>query len=360
MLNPCDYFGRATNAVFYMTITVSLLTIVVNPMTMLAMIQGRLLDRSATYQLIFSLCMSDLLLGLGNLLWKYHGLVSQPQPPELSWIAALLTMLGFLSSTINILLIGIDRTLAAAASVRYKGLVTLRVSRMVLLSTWGISLVINALPIGLKLWHNNFEHGQLSPVFHIQEPYPSAFVTYFLLPLVFWMVACTCLLYAYVLSSYLLARVPSSGSGGRQRVTRMILMVVAFSVSFNVPLVVVGSKWHPEEVASSTLRQLIFESSCFLSVIPTFCNNFLYASHLKDFRQAHQILFRCRKFSNHIVPFQPSRTQSNWQPCGISRPTPALCFAWIASHVWDTVTFPWLQGYWRVVLGLCPLPIWGK
>lgn len=280
---------------------------------MAAMVYNGMLKRSSTNALIFSLCTSDLLLGSSMVAWKFEHLASIYKWAEtetlavVSYVAVASMAAGYFSSGTHIILIGLDRLLATAMPLRYKVYMNADTCQKFLPIVWVLHLLGTYVPIGYKAW-GLAQKDVYVVINYSQDSFPDVYNLYFLVPFA-TLSLCTCAtVYSAVIIVYLRAqhRIQNSRGHQTQKVTKMILKVVAVNIAFNGPIIACSSLPTPDASVwpHFTFYHVAFELAFFFMVIPTFCNNFIYASHLPEFKEAHKKLFHWQSRPSSVVPSQ--------------------------------------------------------
>ena len=126
-----------------------------NPFTLAAIVQSRLVYKTATNIFIASLCLTDLLSGVAmistNLLIiiSWEGIQSPPVG-IFSWCTALLGSITFLSSLLTVLLIGVDRACACISPMTYRKKMSTRNAVVLLAAMWASIFMIIVVPVCYK------------------------------------------------------------------------------------------------------------------------------------------------------------------------------------------------------------------
>lgn len=320
-------FYKPTLALIYGIILLSVLSAIINPLTVCSMLVSGALKKTATNILIFSLCCSDFAMGFAMALSKIRHVISLKNHMDsnsvavLSWIAATLICIGYFSSLIIVLLIGVDRALATAMPAHHRNIMTIKRSMYMFFSLWLVIAVMVFSPLAIRL--EQIKNTDKLPVLtYPTEIFPMNFTMKFTTPFILSCLVGSTLLYGVVVIAFLRVQkrlhIKSSSKEKRsQRMTKMILIVVCFLYIFNGPIIVLGALKVPiptYDPSKINLHHMMYEFAALLTVFPTFCNNFMYAWHLEDFRRGHMKLFGCHR--NSVGP-----TSSTIGHSGSTEPT---------------------------------------
>ncbi|ELT91560.1 hypothetical protein CAPTEDRAFT_198410 [Capitella teleta] len=307
-------FYRGTMVFVYGQLAVTLITIVINPMTVMAMFYYKMLKKTATNLFIVSLCGSDSFLGLGAFLLKIsHCMflldVTTPSVKVCSWFAGVLICIAFFASLLNVILIGVDRALATVVPLKHRTLMTVNRSMLVLAIMWVFISFLTFVPLTLKLWGTH-SPSDLSVIIYPTEIFPPNYTLHFTTPYIMTCIAGSAILYGSVVFFYFKAakrmKKQSTAKEKRgQQMTRMVIIIVVIIVVFNSPIVVLGAMPPPDAQATPAeygVHHFIYELCHFCMIVPTFINNFIYAWHLEEFRRAYIKLLRC----GHVSAVNPT------------------------------------------------------
>lgn len=300
---------KLTIASIFTIICLSVITILINPMTIISMALYGSPMKNPSHIFILSLCLADYTQGLSMLLAKAQQLMILTQPGKtrtiavLSWVSSPLVILAFFASLFNILVIGVDRLLATVFPLRYKSLMTVPRSLGITLFVWTFVLLMIFIPFSLSASRvDSFE--KLPILVYPNEILPLDFIIHFSTPLILASYLVISIIYGAVVIAYSRAfrriRPKNSIKDKSRNVTKMILIIICMLFFFNGPATVLGGLPYPDPQSFPhhiSLHHFLIEFSYLLMLIPTFCNNFIYAWHLQDFRTSAMKLLKGGKFS---------------------------------------------------------------
>ncbi|ELU01215.1 hypothetical protein CAPTEDRAFT_205793 [Capitella teleta] len=304
---PQEANGRAQLIIASATLVFSSCTVVVNPLTLLAMGMHGLIRKNSINMHIASLCLSDFLMGLSAIPFMLLRLTQANHQEVITWTASFLFTTGSIMSSANAFLIGIDRACATLAAHSYKSLMTTRRAAVDLLAVWSLAIAIPAAC--------GFATAQLNSGFETltypHELLPAKFLSYIGTPMTIVNTLIIAILYTViVVAFYKSSRKihPSSTFEIRnRRITRTVTMVIVMLLLSNIPVIVVIIMQTSFGLGSSNAEyfysyRMLYDIAFLLVIIPTSCNNCIYVWQLQDFKKALIKLMFCRHNSTiHVA-----------------------------------------------------------
>jgi hypothetical protein len=273
--------------------------LVVNPVTIAAMLKFRVVKKSRAYLFILNQSFVDFVTGIGSLLrysaalmwWEKRSVESSI---ELSWVASIILNPMFIASLFTSFIIGVDRALATMNPLVYKRRVTVRASLLTLMLMWafvGGAFVIPMVVNSIEVHRTGRPHFAFNPT----VVYPDNFTTYFGGPLLMFCLISNVLLYALVLGAYMrMARkvAASSGEAKKRRITRLCIVTVGAALVSWMPAVILGAVPTPHpSTRAMVMYQTLSDIFSAMTLPICYANNIFYAYYQKDIREACARLF---------------------------------------------------------------------
>ncbi|ELU11384.1 hypothetical protein CAPTEDRAFT_194352 [Capitella teleta] len=276
------------------TLAASVITIIINPLTLLALFKQKMITKSSINLFIASLCCSDFLLGFALGLFQLQNLLQLTSTSEhliavLNFVGGTLSVTGFFVSNTNTSLVSLERAYATLAPFKYKTHMSVKRASIILAGAW-ISAILHAvIPVAIHIAGTSIDLVDYS-----YELHPYSFRLYWTIPFMYIGTAANVVLYFIIVISFFKSRKkvqPSSSSELRsRRMTRTVTMVIGTILIGNVPIVTMAAL--VDEAGSPYLwSYAMFNDIAILCItIPTFINNFLYVWQLPDFNRAFRRL----------------------------------------------------------------------
>ena len=284
-----------------------LLTILVNPVTIAAIMKLGLASKTATNLFIASLCCADMACAVSFLFHELQTVLSQAgiqglQVATISWLATGLGAIVFLVSLANVLLIGIDRAFATLRPLTYRYHMSKRRAFGLLAVTWTLMALVTTVPICYK-YASIGREGRESIILIATDLFPEGYYQYVITPLTYTALLTNIVIYGRVFVAYMRTMkkvqtetLESSNNVKARRITKMTIIVLGVLLVCWTPIGILGSLKVPDPVKNNSLfhlYQVAYDLSLVLLLIPAFCNNFIYAWHQKDYRKAYAEILHC-------------------------------------------------------------------
>ncbi|ELU04837.1 hypothetical protein CAPTEDRAFT_198496 [Capitella teleta] len=269
--------------------------ILLNTLTISAIVICGLGKRSATHLFIASLSVSDLLSGVNILCfqvqrWLVDWIGSNSGLAATSWLNAVLAGIALPSSLQTSLVIGIDRALATSKPIKYKTLMSLRNAKLIILFQWILASVMVCIPaiykyIGLDAAQRN------KMIVQPPEIFPDSFNRHVALPMTYLNVTSITLLYIKVFLSYkkAIGKIEVSADPVISRkLTRTAMIVTTLLIICWTPLAVVSSLPVPDQDTQAFIAYTAAYKCVFIFLLlPAYLNNIIYALQHKDYKRAY-------------------------------------------------------------------------
>ncbi|ELT90678.1 hypothetical protein CAPTEDRAFT_189696 [Capitella teleta] len=286
------------------TLIASVITIIVNPLTLLALFKQKMITKNSINLFIASLCCSDLLLGVSTFLFQLQKILILRSVEVgrfiflLNCVGASLMVTGFFVSNINVSLISFDRAYATIAPFEYKSRASTKTALIALAFTWAITVLQAVIPIAISLGLGT----QTNLVEYAYEVVPYKFRLYWVTPLMYIGTAVNVVLYFIIVISFfkITSEVqPSTSSSDvrSRRMTRTVTMVIGSLLIGSIPLVTIAAVTHMPDAPYLWSYAMYYDIATLCTTIPTFFNNFLYVWQLPDFKRAFRRLLPLAKNS---------------------------------------------------------------
>ncbi|ELU04452.1 hypothetical protein CAPTEDRAFT_211895 [Capitella teleta] len=292
------------------TLVASVITIIINPLTLLALHKQNMITKSSINLFIASLCCSDFLLGLAIGLFQLQKLLQLLQLSStsehlitlLNSLGGTLSCIGFFTSNTNASLVSIDRAYATLAPFKYKTHMTIKRASTILAVAWASATIQAIIPAVIKM----VIEGGMAVEDYPYEHLPYSYRLYWVTPLLYFGTATNVILYATIVISFFKmqnkVQTSNSTSDARsRRMTRAVTMVIGTLLIGNVPLVTIAAFPDNRDVVYPWSYEMFYDIAILCAIFPTFLNNFLYVFQLPDFNRAVRRLFSCR--TNSIANF---------------------------------------------------------
>ncbi|CAH0546907.1 unnamed protein product [Brassicogethes aeneus] len=265
-------------------------TLAGNILTMAAIIYTKKLSGLVANQFIFSLAVSDLLVGLSI---PYHMAFYWVNSFGNSQVKCLLrfALISFAmaSSILNLLCIATDRYLAIVYPFLYTRYMTRRTSLVMIVFVWSLSFSI----ILTIIFWNDWQEGVSCEIIKVL---PEGFINFFVCPL---------FATVWVILLFLYSRICREATGHAKRIrSTNSVPNVRDSKSFQVMIIILGCFsvcWLPFFVVLTYARTTgligkgIYEISFTLAVANSGMNPLIYAWKNANFRKAFSCLLRCQR-----------------------------------------------------------------
>ncbi|ELT88738.1 hypothetical protein CAPTEDRAFT_209377 [Capitella teleta] len=280
-----------------------LLILAANPVTILAIIQSKLAQKSPAHFLIGALSVTDFLSGLLFLLlqslgWAIATIGITKAIIELNWLTCLLSTLMMPCSLITSFLIGVDRFMAVTFPVKYKLHMKVKTAAFMVLGQW---IFVSAIVLPAAIYKRTTE-GPLKFITNPPDIYPDGYAAYVTTPLAFILLIGNALLYVGVfwmhkVQTKKVANVQSNQVQARgRRLTRLCIIVVGVLIACWAPVTIVSALPVPRNNPLALQVYKFVYSFCFvINIIPAFANNILYAWQHNDYRRAYLKLIGSKK-----------------------------------------------------------------
>ncbi|XP_050301227.1 probable G-protein coupled receptor No18 [Anthonomus grandis grandis] len=278
---------------FVINILLILVTVLGNLLTISAILSTRKLNSIIANQFIFSLAVSDLLVGLTI---PYHMAFYVVPDFGSGKINCLLrfVLISFAcsSSIMNLLMIAADRYVAIVYPLHYNRLITRKTSIFSSVFVWGLSFAVSAIPLSWNEW----EPGKQCEIF---EVIPNSYMNMVLFPMFLLIWLMMLLLYSRICRE-------AAGQAKRMRVATTMQNISGLrdSKSFQVMLTILGCFtvcWLPYFIIAlynrfhANLKSgYSYEVAFNLAVANSSMNPIIYAWKNHNFRQSFLHLIRCR------------------------------------------------------------------
>lgn len=280
----------------------NVLSIVANLITIVAIIKERLDKKSPAHILITSLSFADFLCGFSGMMTYIFRLLR----PHVSiyvwntglWINAGLLYLMFAASLGTTVLIGLDRFVATTLPMKYKFIVTQRVTCVCLLLMWLFMIVISEAPLMYRSTEFDWSKETLFLV-NFQLYQPSGYSEKVYGPFLCMMMVIICILYSGMFFSYkkMQRRIHSAISQESQnsgKLTKIFITIVTIMMICWTP--VVYFILNPPSLVKmsdyTSLESDLFRVAFLLVTVPSYANNFVYAFQHRDYRTAYLNLLK--------------------------------------------------------------------
>ncbi|ELT94582.1 hypothetical protein CAPTEDRAFT_217085 [Capitella teleta] len=281
------------------TLAVSGITVIINPLTLLALFKQKILTKSSINLFIASLCCSDFLLGFAAFLFQLQKILRLSATSEasiaiLNCVASTWGVVSFFVSNTNSLLITFDRAYATLAPFKYKGNVSIRRASVTLAVVWTGAVLQALIPIVTNI----ALAGEAIIVKYPYELAPYLYRLYWVTPLMYIGTATNILLYAVIVISYFKTKkkVQSSTSYSElrnRRMTRTVTMVIGMQLIGSIPIVTLAAFSDNPDAPYVWSYRMFYDIASLCTLIPTFFNNFLYVWQLPDYNRAIRRLLSC-------------------------------------------------------------------
>ncbi|ELT94241.1 hypothetical protein CAPTEDRAFT_212678 [Capitella teleta] len=305
-INP----SASSYQIFFITLgyAQSIAVILINPMTIAALIKFRIVNKSRAHLFIINQCFVDVFLGCLHLLrftgqtlkWRQH---STAVSIAFSWITSTFGCFLFLCSVSTAFVIGVDRAVATCKPMAYKRIMTHRFSVIAIIVIWITNTIVN-FPAMLYQFIDVYSSGDIHYVTNPTEVYPPYYTTYFSGPLMMCLLVCNVLLYTLVLCGYIKAASKVNVSNSEQstlRITRMCIITVTIFIFGMIPILTVGAV-PPPESDKFHIYQLLYDIALMMCITPSYLNNIMYACLQRDIRTAYGRLFKDTR--SQVTPSQ--------------------------------------------------------
>ncbi|ELT89263.1 hypothetical protein CAPTEDRAFT_212807 [Capitella teleta] len=322
---------KASRMFVYVGLTSSVLTMIINPLTVIAMALHGMLRKSATNLFIASLCCADLITGAALFLVKLQELMTTKHSDAeakftavISWTAAALTVMGFFSSLFTAFAIGVDRAVATITPMKYRSRMTHKRGIISLVIMWTSVGCLVLTPLAVKL--NSLEKEQPLPVItHPPLAFPQPFIQYVCTPLIGCCLIGNALLYLSIVIAFnRFSRTAKSSSSTKhsQQLTKMSVILVSSLLVSITPITIFAALPPPAEPLEQLRANLMYNALMIIMLVPTFSNNFIYAWHQRDFRKAFSRLLKCewRNATVHPTQFTEDPTRASTQAKTVTLP----------------------------------------
>ncbi|ELT89091.1 hypothetical protein CAPTEDRAFT_193810 [Capitella teleta] len=286
------------------TLAASVITTIINPLTLLALFKQKMITKSSINLFIASLCCSDFLYGFSAGVFQLYKLLQLGPTSEhvltcVNLTGGILCVLAYLVSYTNALLVSVDRAYATLAPFKYKTQLSIKRASVILALALMVAVLQALIPITI-----NMASADIVIVEYSFELLPTSYRLYWANPLLFIGLAVNILLYTVIVVAFLKTQKlvqPSSSSSElrNRRMTRTVTMVIGSLLIGNIPIVTVAA--FPPSLDGLYLWSyaMCYDMAMFCTIIPTFLNNFLYVWQLPDFNRAVRQLLTCH--SNTIA-----------------------------------------------------------
>ncbi|ELT93170.1 hypothetical protein CAPTEDRAFT_201390 [Capitella teleta] len=282
------------------SLAVGIITIIINPLTLLALFKQKMITKSSINLFIASLCCSDFLFGIAAFLFQLQKILQLNSTNGdaiviLNCVAGSLAVLGFFLSNANALLITYDRAYAIVAPFEYKSQVSIRKASIALAVAWTSALLQALVPIAINI----ALAGEAVIVEFPYELLSYSFRLYWVTPVMYIGTATNVLLYAVIVIWYLKTKkkIQSSTSSSElrnRRMTRTVTMVIGTLLIGSIPIVTIAAFSDNPDAPYMWSYRMFYDIATLCTVIPTFFNNFLYVWQLPDYNRAVRRLLSCR------------------------------------------------------------------
>ncbi|ELT99188.1 hypothetical protein CAPTEDRAFT_196246 [Capitella teleta] len=266
-------------------ISESVLAVVMNSLTITAIVKGNLVQKSVSHLFIASLIFVDLLCGVSMLSTQCVSMVyavfgSSSVLVIVTWTNAVINAMVFPGSLFISLVIGLDRAIATTHPLKYKSILTHQ-RGFTLLTVIAIFIFLTVVPAALL---NVLTLDEIPVIMHPTAIYPDGYTTFFTSPLIFSLLVANSLFYLKVLGAYkrTLTRYSTNNrlTMRSRKLTKTAMLTVLILIVCWLPLAVITA------MPISCVNDVTYHSVFIVVVIPTFANNFIYAWNHRDFRRA--------------------------------------------------------------------------
>lgn len=274
---------------FFTTIILaeSIVVVIVNLVTLIAVTKARLFTKSAANFFIASLTFSDLIAGLS---WLGQETVvialalndHRSYVVVISWFASILGAPSFIASFITIIFLGVDRVYATKKPMLYKQIMTAKNAFILTVIQWIVLTAVILVPIF-------YRYVLLPPEVKSQvTPYPTfvfpeGYTIYFVSPMTYVFLVTISVLYAviYVAFRGTVIKVASEASTPdlkMRKITQSMIIIVVVLVLCWSPIAIIGSIPTPDPILDPKLFlgfQLSLNTAFILLLCPCYVNTFI-------------------------------------------------------------------------------------
>jgi hypothetical protein len=274
----------------------SILVLLANPVTLLAIIRSNLAKKSAAHFFIGVLCVTDFLGGLSFFLLQVMLFAIESSGMstvlvELNWLVNIFNVLAVPASLVNSFLIGVDRFLAISYPTKYMQQMNNKKAALMVMGQWlFVGLVV--LPPSI---YKRSRHGIQFTV-HPPDIYPESYTAYVTTPLAFILLIANALLYARILQLHRSHSMKVIGGQANQdqvskrsrRLTRLALIVVSVLIACWAPVTIMTVVPPPSpNPYESNAFNLIYNICFVVLLVPSYMNNVIYAWRHQDYKRAY-------------------------------------------------------------------------
>lgn len=281
----------------------NILSITVNLFTIAAIITERLDKKAPAHILIASLSFADFLGGISGMVTYLFNLVQDSLSKHIQntgvWINAGFVYLVFAVSLGNTVLIGLDRFVATTFPLKYKFIITRRVTYLSLLTMWLVMIVITLVPLIYRSTQYDWSNEQLL-LANFKTFQPTGYSKYVYGPFLCSLMLALCIVYSAMFFSYhkSIRRINPAITQENQnsrKLTKIFITIVTIMIICWTPVVycIVNQ---PDDAGTSNVNApeyKIFRISFLLVTVPAYANNFVYAFQHRDYKMAYLHLLKC-------------------------------------------------------------------
>ncbi|XP_066151457.1 histamine H2 receptor [Euwallacea fornicatus] len=293
----CDEYS---GTIVWIVITALLITVTIlgNLLTISAILSTRKLSSVVANQLVFSLAVSDLFVGLTIPYHMAFYIVTDFGSGKINCLLRFVLISFACSSSIsNLLVIAVDRYVAIVYPLHYNRLITRKTALIFTIFAWSLSFSVAAIPL---LW-NDWRAGISCDMF---EVIPNDYINF---------VVCPMFVLIWIMMLLLYSRICQEATGHAKRLrsassTQNMLALRDYK-SFQVMLTILGCFticWLPYFVIAIYNRHykeakstLYYEVAFNLAVANSGMNPIIYAWKNNNFRTAFLQLIRCKSPNAH-------------------------------------------------------------
>lgn len=267
----------------------SILSLIINPLTLVAMVKFNYMKKSATNLLIGGLYVVDIIRGIAVLCMDPQNIEEQYR--VVIWISNGLAGSGFFASLLITLGIGIERLIVTVFPMKRKQMSNIRWAKWYLLCVCVSSLLLTVVPISVRYSYLPINE-QLRLMTMSNEMYSQDYRAFVMAPFLLFCLISIVMCYAAMLIAFIrmTKRVQNSSNDRHsRRLTRMVITIVTIMIISCLPVFIPGLINTPDPLENSkafVILCMAIEFVNMLSAIPTYLNNVIYMWHQPSFRKA--------------------------------------------------------------------------
>ncbi|ELT95129.1 hypothetical protein CAPTEDRAFT_203019 [Capitella teleta] len=292
------------------TLVASVITIIINPLTLLALIKEKMITKIPINLFIASLCCSDFFIGFAVFLFQLQKLLQLTSTNVhlitiLNCVGGTLSLTGFVVSNINVLLVSVDRAYATLAPFKYKTHMSIKRATIVLAVAWTNAILHTVIPVAI-----NVAGTGLFIVDYTYDLLADSLRLYWGTPFLYICTAANVVLYFIIVISFfkITNKVQPSTSSSELRnlrMTRTVTMVIGALLIGNIPISTMAVLADNPDAPYLWSYAMFYDIGIMCATIPTFINNFLYVWQLPDFNRAFRRLLPLTRITTEASDSNP-------------------------------------------------------